>query len=70
MNKTTIKEVIILSTMSICIMNAIHDILVWDWNGMIPYITVHLEEWSSFETINLVLAVIIIIIGRNCLKSK
>lgn len=65
-----IKEAIIFSTMSICVMNAIHDILVWDWNGVIPNITVHLEEWSTFETINLTLAVIIIILGRLCLKSK
>lgn len=70
MNKKEIGRLVLVLIMCIFVNNVLHDILIVNWDETLPSISLHLEEWSAFETINVFLTLLVIIFEVYWLKYK
>lgn len=65
MSKSSTNHLIVLSIIVIGCTNILSDTLVW--NGIIP--SIYMDEWSTFETVNLLIVVLIIVVVRYWLRN-
>lgn len=70
MNKKEIGRLVLILIMCICFNNVLHDILIVNWEEALPSISLHLEEWSAFETINAFLTLLVITFEVYWLKHR
>lgn len=65
MSKSSTKHLIVLSIIVIGCTNILSDTLVW--NGIIP--SIYMDEWSAFETVNLLIVILTIVVVRYWLRN-
>lgn len=65
MSKSFTNHLIVLSIIVIGCTNILSDILVWD--GIIP--SIYMDEWSTFETVNLLIVILTIVVVRYWLRN-
>lgn len=65
MSKSSTKHLIVLSIIVIGCTNILSDTLVW--NGIIP--SIYMDEWSTFETVNLLIVILTIVVGKYWLRN-
>lgn len=65
MSKSSTKHLIVLSIIVIGCTNILSDTLVW--NGIIP--SIYMDEWSTFETVNLLIVILTIVVVRYWLRN-
>lgn len=70
MNKKEIGRLVLILIMCICFNNVLHDILIVNWDETLPSISLRLEEWSAFETINAFLTLLVITFEVYWLKHR
>lgn len=65
MSKSSTNHLIVLSIIVIGCTNILSDTLVW--NGIIP--SIYMDEWSTFETVNLLIVILTIVVVRYWLRK-
>lgn len=65
MSKSSTNHLIVLSIIVIGCTNILSDTLVW--NGIIP--TIYMDEWSTFETVNLLIVILTVVVVRYWLRN-
>lgn len=66
MSKSSTNHLIVLSIIVIGCTNILSDTLVW--NGIIP--SIYMDEWSTFETVNLLIVILTIVVVRYWLRNN
>lgn len=65
MSKSSTNHLIVLSIIVIGCTNILSDTLVWD--GII--LSIYMDEWSTFETVNLLIVILTIVVVRYWLRN-